>query len=422
MATPAPHLTALRPRVVVAFLGTWVLALLAANLVPVMIGALVADLGFDISAAAGLATAMSLGTAAGIFATNTVVARFSRPLLARIGLSILVSGFGLAALTMTATAVSLGVIVGGVGAGITVSAATAASAATEDPDKTSSVVMIANRLFAALLLAVIPILGQNLRLILAVPAVLGLAGLLTAGGLPSLRKTPGTVPTPAAAAVDVPTPADDGWSEGKDKAARIGGLAIVLALVFGLWSMTEDMVYAMTELLATTHVGLAPEQSSLLISLNIVGGLAGALLAPIALRTIGRSWSIFGIVLVSSVSKFLIVTTTAPGVYAVAIVVWGVMYGAVLSLVFALAARMDISGRSVALVSGVYITGIALGPVVGGVLIENVGLLEFGLLAAIPSLVFGAALLIVSRRSGVSEHGGAQTVPAEPVNVMEEAK
>jgi DHA1 family inner membrane transport protein len=408
MAPPATHLAALRPRVVVAFLGTWVLALLAANLVPVMIGALVADLGFEISAAAGLATAMSLGTAAGIFATNAVVARLSRPLLARIGLTVLAIGFGLGALTMTVPAVSFGVVLGGVGAGITVAAATAASAATEDPDKTSSVVMIVNRLFAALLLAVIPFLGQNLQLILAIPAVLGLAGLLAAGGLPSLQAE-GTNAAPIGAA--------------SGRAPRIGGLAVLLALVFGLWSMTEDMVYAMTELLATTHVGLAVEQSSLLISLNIVGGLAGALIAPLALRTIGRSWSIFGIVVISSVSKFLIVTTTVPGVYAASIIVWGVMYGAVLSLVFALAARMDVSGRSVALVSGVYITGIALGPVVGGVLIENVGLLEFGLLAGIPSLVFGVALLVVSRRSGVTEHGGAQSGPAvEPAAIVEVAK
>lgn len=378
-------LSTLTPKVIVSFIGTWVLALLAANLVPVLIGALVSDLGMSIGAAAGMATAMSLGTAAGIFATNRFVARGDRPKVARIGLAAMILGFGTAAATLAVVPVYAGVVLGGVGSGIVVATATAASSATRDPDKTTSTVMIVNRLTAAALLAVVPFLGNDLRIILLILAGLGVVGLFAASGLPNLPIT------------------EDGHAEPN---RPFGVLAIALAVIFGLWSMSEDMVYAMTEILATGNVGLSVETSSFLISLNIIGGLAGAIIAPIALKTIGRSWSIFIIVVVSTASKFLLVTTTVPAVYSSAIVVWGVMYGAVLALVFGLAARMDISGRVAALVSGVYITGIALGPVVGGNLFGVLTVLQYGLLVGIPSLVFGVLLLIISRRSGVTERGG----------------
>ncbi|GLB65775.1 hypothetical protein [Arthrobacter mangrovi] len=77
----------------------------------------------------------------------------------------------------------------------------------------------------------------------------------------------------------------------------------------------------------------------------------------------------------------------------------------VLALVFGLAARMDLSGRVGTLVMGVYIVGVALGPVVGGNLVGVVGPHALGLVIAVPSLAFGALLFAISRRSGVSERG-----------------
>lgn len=380
-------LTSLSPRVVIAFLGTWVLALLAANLVPVLIGSLVADLAMTVTAAGALVTAMSLGSAGAMFATNRFVATADRPKVARVGLTVMAVGFGLGALTLQTLPVCVGVILGGIGSGIVIATGTAAASATENPDTTLSTVMIVNRLAAALLLAVMPLIGSDLRTILLILMALGLIGLFTAASLPNLP-------------LDLPATGTK---------APVGTLAIVFALVFGLWSLTEDMVYAMTEILAVDHVGLSADTSSLLLSLKVVGGLVGALLAPIALRTIGRSLSILAIIVVSTTAKFLIVTTTSSVVYSVSLVTWGVMYGAVLTLVFGLAARMSVSGRVGVLVWSVYICGIALGPLAGGALISNVSYLAFGIFVAIPSVITGIAVLVVSRRSGVSERGGQLT-------------
>lgn len=384
MPSAAP-LAALTPKVVIGFLGTWVLALLAANLVPVLIGALIADLGMSVASASALATAMSLGTAGGIFATNKLVAKGDRPKMARIGLLAMAAGFGLGAVTLTAAAVVAGVVLGGIGAGIVVATATAASSATRDPDKTVNTVMIVNRLAAAALLAVVPLLGSDLRNILAILAALGLAGLLAAGGLPNLPVEAAHRPAPGRGA---------------------GAKAVVLALVFGLWSMTEDLVYAISGVIGMDSAGMTLDSISLVISLSVVGGLLGALASPLALKLLGRSLAILLIITVGSVCKYAVLTATSATVLSAGIVLAGTMYGAVLALVFGLAARMDLSGRVGTLVMGVYIVGVALGPVIGGNLVGVVGPQALGLVIAVPSLAFGALLFAISRRSGVSERGG----------------
>lgn len=384
MPSSAP-LAALTPKVVIGFLGTWVLALLAANLVPVLIGALIADLGMSVASASALATAMSLGTAAGIFATNKLVAKGDRPKMARIGLLAMAAGFGLGAVTLTVVAVVAGVVLGGIGAGVVVATATAASSATRDPDKTVNTVMIVNRLAAAALLAVVPLLGSDLRNILAILAALGLAGLLAASGLPNL-----------------PIEAAHRPAAGKGAGAK----AVVLALVFGLWSMTEDLVYAISGVIGMDSAGMTLDSISFVISLSVVGGLLGALASPLALKLLGRSLAIILIITVGSVCKYAVLTATSAAILSAGIVLAGTMYGAVLALVFGLAARMDLSGRVATLVMGVYIVGVALGPVIGGNLVGAVGPQVLGLAIAVPSLAFGALLFAVSRRSGVSERGG----------------
>ena len=382
---PTSSIPPLTPRVIIGFLGTWVMALLAANLVPVLIGALIADLGMSITAASALATAMSLGTAASIFACTKLVAKGDRPRVARIGLLVMALGFGVGAATLNETAVGIGVVLAGIGAGTVVAAGTAASAATRDPDKTVNIVMIVNRLAAAALLAIVPVLGSDLRTILLILTAVGLVGLLAAGGLPNVPIEVAQKPV---------------------SGRQFGIKAIILALVFGLWSMTEDLVYAISGVIGTEYAGMTLEDLSLVLSLSVVGGLAGALLSPLALKLLGRSLAIGLIITIGSICKYLVLTADGSATLSTGLVVAGAMYGAVLALVFALAARMDLSGRVATLVTGVYIVGVALGPVVGGSLIGIISTDALGLAIGIPSLIFGVLLYAVSRASGVAERGG----------------
>lgn len=398
MPTSAPptfsSLSALTGKVVMGLVGTWVVALMAANLVPVLIAAMVQDLGVNIASAGALATGMTAGSAAAMFVTTRYIASADRPLLGRIGLVCMVLGYGVAAIVLTTLAVMIGLIIGGIGAGIMIATGTAAASATRNPDRTVTVVMVINRIGATALLAIAPLFHNDLRSVLFTVAALGVLGLVLAGGLPNLPKRGQEV---AASATFTAT---------KRPFARV---TLVLAASMCLWSLTEDMVYSMTSVLAVQS-NLSLEASGSLLAAKVGGGLVGALLAPLALRHLGRSWSFTLIIAVSTVTKFLMITSGSAVTYSVAIVVWGIMYGAILVLVTGLAAVMDITGRVGVLVSGFYLAGVAFGPLIGGQLVGVLTPMQYAFVVAAPSIAFGLALFLIARSSRKYEDGNTTAV------------
>lgn len=386
-----PHqtgLASLTGRVVLGFIGTWVLALMAANLVPVLIAAMVQDLGVDIATAGGLATGMTAGSALAMFMSNRFVAQADRPRMGRVGLVLMIVGYGLPAIFLTTTVVMIGLMLGGFGAGIMIATGTAAASSTINPDKTVSSVMVVNRLGATALLAIAPLFHNDLRSILVTIAMLGVLGLFLAGGLPNL---------PERGAIATMTPGS--WSD-KGEKPQSNGLtmaAFVVAICMCLWSLTEDMVYSMASVLSE-QASISPELSGTLLAGKVFGGLVGALLAPVALHLFGRSWSLACIIVVSTITKFIMITSGSAVAYAISILVWGVMYGAILVLVTGLAAIIDLTGRTGVLVSGFYLAGVAFGPLIGGQLVGVLAPLQYALLVTLPSVLFGVALFVVSRR------------------------
>ena len=386
------------------FVGTWVIALMAANLVPVLIAAMVQDLGVDIATAGALATGMTAGSALAMFVTTRFIASADRPRLGRMGLIAMILGYGAAAALMTTPAVMVGLMLGGIGAGVMIATGTAAASATQNPDRAVTVVMIINRLGATALLAIAPLFHNDLRSVLIVIAALGVLGLLLAGGLPNSPGADLRIDTSVSS-----TPAK----------SPLTGVAFALAISMCLWSLTEDMVYSMTSVLAG-QAGLSPEVSGSLLAAKVGGGLVGALLAPLALRWIGRSWSFVLIITISTVTKFLMITSGSAMIYSVSIVIWGVMYGAILVLVTGLAAVMDVTGRVGVIVSGFYLAGVAFGPLIGGQLVGVLTPLQYALIVSAPSVVFGLALFVIARSRRKFEDGNTSAVvvgTVEPVRV-----
>ncbi|UOR00994.1 MFS transporter [Leucobacter allii] len=399
-ASAPSGLAALTGRVIFGFVGTWVFALMAANLVPVLIAAMVQDLGVDIAAAGALATGMTAGSALAMFVTNRFIARADRPRLGRIGLVLMVIGYGVPSAVLTVPTVMGGLIVGGIGAGIMIATGTAAASSTRNPDKTVTTIMIINRLGASALLAIAPLFHNDLRSVLVVIAALGVVGLLLAGGLPNLPES-ALAPAPTAGA---------GASAGDARLRRtMGGAAFAFAASILLWSLTEDMVYSMTSVLAQQSQ-ISPETNSALLSGKVLGGLVGALLAPLALRWIGRSWSFVLIIALSTLTKFVMVTSTTPVAYTVAILVWGAMYGAILVLYAGLAAIMDVTGRTGVLVSGFYLAGVAFGPLVGGQLVGVLTPLQYAITVTVPSILFAVVLFVIARRNRKLERGNTTAI------------
>lgn len=388
--TSSNALASLTPRVVAGFLGTWVLALMAANLVPVLITSLVSELGLTIGQAGTVATAMSLGSVLAMLGTARFIDRWDRPATARCGLLLIFAGFGAGAAVLHPTVVIAGIVAGGVGSGIVVAAGNAAAASTADPDRTSTVVLVANRFAAAALLAIAPLFQGDLRMLLAMIAAVGLVGVVTAGGLPNL---------PA------------GFAGAASATRRNATAGVVLAATMGTWSMTEEMVYSMTGALAKA-AHLSPGAGGLLLSASVVGGFFGAMASPLLLRLFGRAWSLAAVVAVSTLAKVLMITVASAAVHGAALIAWGFLYGTVLTLVTGLAARMDVSGRIAVLVSTVYLFGLALGPFAGGNLIEVVSPAGYAAAVTLPSLAFGTALFVIARRNRALDRPAAAGAPS----------
>ena len=415
----APSITAspsglaqLTTKVILGFVGTWVIALMAANLVPVLIAGMVQDLGVDIATAGALATGMTAGSALAMFVTNRFIATADRPRLGRIGLIAMVVGYAVAGLILTIPAVMIGLMLGGIGAGIMIATGTAAASTTVNPDRSVTTIMVINRIGATALLAIAPLFHNDLRSVLLVIAGLGVLGLLMAGGLPNLS----------------PEARNAARAERKSAGASTGTstkvytfAAIALAVSMCLWSLTEDMVYSMTSVLSA-QAGISADASSALLAGKVFGGLIGALLAPVALRWLGRSWSLVLIIALSTVTKFIMITTTSAMAYSVSILIWGAMYGAILVLVTGLAAVMDVTGRVGVLVSGFYLAGVAFGPLIGGQLVGVLSPIQYALLVSAPSILFGTALFIISRKGRKLEDGNTSAVGTIPSAELEADK
>jgi predicted Co/Zn/Cd cation transporter (cation efflux family) len=97
--------------------------------------------------------------------------------------------------------------------------------------------------------------------------------------------------------------------------------------------------------------------------------------------------------------------------YIVGILVWGVMYGAILVLFTGLAAIMDVTGRTGVFVSGFYLGGVAFGPLVGGQLVGVLTPLQYAIVVTVPSVLFAAALFVIARRNRKFEQGNTTAVP-----------
>ena len=397
-AAPQSGLATLTTKVILGFVGTWVIALMAANLVPVLIAGMVQDLGVDIATAGALATGMTAGSALAMFVTNRFIATADRPRLGRIGLILMVLGYAAAGLILTIPAVMIGLMVGGIGAGIMIATGTAAASTTVNPDRSVTTIMVINRIGATALLAIAPLFHNDLRSVLLVIAALGVLGLIMAGGLPNLS------PEAREAARANRT------SSSNAPASKVYTFAaFALAISMCLWSLTEDMVYSMTSVLSA-QAGISADASSALLAGKVFGGLIGALLAPLALRWLGRSWSLVLIIAMSTITKFIMITTTSAMAYSVSILIWGAMYGAILVLVTGLAAVMDVTGRVGVLVSGFYLAGVAFGPLIGGQLVGVLSPIQYALLVSAPSILFGSALFVISRKGRKLEDGNTSAV------------
>lgn len=346
-------------RSLTAVVVTWGFAFLPANLIPTIIARLVNDFDMTVTFAGALATAMTLLNSATVLLIRGWVRRHNRAPVAALGVIILISVAGLGILFPSSSMFTILLLAAGVGSGLVLGSASASISAMADPDRSANIAMIVNRLIVAVAYFSVPLIGGSMTAVLLVLAIPGVIVLFTVAWLPkSPAETDESSPAQAIASAQTPK-------------RPIGALAWLLALSFGAWSITDDGIVGVAELIAISRFGA--DGSALFLNMYAIAtlaGLGGAVLAPFLTKAISRAGAIATSLIISLIAKMMMLLTTGEMLYAAAVIGWGFAFGLSLPLIFGLAAVLTRDGSASVTVNGVYILGVALGPIIAAQLYD----------------------------------------------------
>ncbi len=382
----------------ISVFGISVVGFMTANLVPVMIVALTREIGFSDAEAGTLMTGSLLACALTCLLTSKWAARSGRYVVARAGLMLTATGFGVAAFIPSPGVVITGVLLGGLGAGGAVSAGGAALGALRNPDRASGISGLTNRAVVSVVLFAIPVLGAGMGSAFGLLAGLALAALFTTAWLPDR-------PSAEAAPVQVFHPA---------KTARTTTIAgIGLLACFALWALSEDSLWAVAATMGADQAHLDETGMGLVLSLSTLGGLLASGLIGLAGRRLGRTVPLAVALLAGAALKLLSGIVTDPGWYLAVIIAWNTIYTLAFIYIVAIAAALDATGRWSAPVLGVYLIGSSFAPFFGTTVSAAAGYNVLGYLLAGMTLILMVPLLLISRISVRSESAPAQELTAD---------
>jgi predicted MFS family arabinose efflux permease len=315
--------------------------------------------GLSVSSAGLLLTAEmiangGLGLAAGLFE------RFSSRAL-------VVTGFSATFLANLATAGATGLgvlialrVVAGAGLGLVVIAASRFVAASEDPDRLSSVLMVASTILSGAVLIAFGNLSPS------VTAVFGTLAALAALGLITTNFAAGQYAHNAhATAVQ---------AAGSANSTAQPTLLPVLFLITatGLLNTADAGLYTLTSVVGE-RVGVGEEMLGYILTGAMVAGIAAAIAAGWLRSPASRSFGLTASILVKACVAFALVRMTSVVGFGGMATLYSITYFYAAPLLLGASAHLDRGGRLAAQVSGAIQVGAALGPAWAGILDELSG-------------------------------------------------
>jgi predicted MFS family arabinose efflux permease len=175
---------------------------------------------------------------------------------------------------------------------------------------------------------------------------------------------------------------------------------ILLMLGISLISVSMMTYYAFLGQLAVAINATASETGWIIAAAQIAGIIGGLSAAPLA--------KLFGVVKALVLSVILHVAAIALAIYTDEVLILGIaafleatLFIIMTPLMFTLAAQIDDKGRWAAAAGGVFTLANALGPVIGAILIENIGyaaIVCVQLIAATPAILFFVRVDRMSRK------------------------
>ena len=382
----------------IATFSVFVVGYITANLIPLMIIAMVDDLGVTQTVAGAVLTGSLLATALVCLATTRWAAGRSRHLLGRVSLVVMATGFGVAALVHSAPIACAAIIVGGIGAGGAVAVGGAALAALNNPNRVSGINGLVNRTAVTGVLALIPILGLHMTNAFGIVAVLALATVFTIAWLPSAPAVDEDEPS----AAHTRTPLPEGVTE---KKLAVAGFTLLV--LFAVWAIGEDSLWAVSGIMGAEHASLTEQQMGLALSLSTAGGIAAALVLTALGSRLGRTVPTAVLLGLGAALKLGSCLATDSTTYLVLIIAWNTVYAAAFIYVVAIAAALDSSGRWSAPLLGTYLVGSAFAPLFGTLVTGAVGYVAFGFVLAGISLALLVPIVWIARLSTRTEQASA---------------
>ncbi|WEK61576.1 MAG: MFS transporter [Candidatus Microbacterium colombiense] len=378
---------------------------LGVNLSPYMITAAQTGLGIDVLTASWLVTATLLLTAVTGLSIAPLCAGPRRLAVARTGLAIAALGFAAAAFLPAVMVPAL--LIGGIGAGGAVAASGAALAAFRNPDRVAGFNGLANRGIITIVLAVIPLIGLAPIDVFGTLALFSVIGIVVSAWLPS---APVADPQAAAAVaeampIEVPPTGAVRVSPARSRTTTIAGF--VLLVVFALWAVSEDSLWAMAGIMGADQAGLTPEGLGLALSGATAGGLLGSLLLMVVGSRLGRAVPLIVLLVLGGVLKIVEGFVTDPTGFIVVFIAWNTIYAIAFMYFVATSAALDADGRWSGPLLAVYLVGSALTPVIGAALVGLLGYQGFATALGVASFVLAipaGAVALASTRAERSLH------------------
>jgi len=334
---------------------------------PVWVGALIADYGFDPPHAGGLAT-LFLGGA--VLSSLFFASRFNRinaRLAATLGFALSAAAFFLASrLSSFPALATLHALAGACAAcGLSVTHGTIAHSA--NPHRLFAIVNSAVGVFAILFLGATPNLiaafgGPALFVVFG--GVMAVAALACALAFPAVPRAP---ETPAAPSLTIPSVV---WF----------GVAGVSCM-----GLNQAMMFSFLERLGVDHGFAASSVTGVLIALGFVNLIPAPLAAFLETRIPARAVLFFGPALQAAVIVALTFGSGFAAFAAPAMFLAGVMIFTH-TFAFGVLSRLDRSSRALAGTPAMLMFGAMIGPILGGVLTQNFGYPALGVTAVILSV------------------------------------
>ena len=382
---------------------------LGVNLSPYMITAAQSGLGIDVLAASWLVTATLLLTAVAGLAIAPLCAGAHRRTVARIGLAFAALGFAIAALVPPLMIPAL--LLGGAGAGGAVAASGAALAAFRNPDRVAGFNGLANRGVITVVLAVIPLIGLAPIDVFGALALFSILGLAASAWLPA---APVQDPRAAAAVaeampIEVPPTGTVRLSPARSRTVTLAGFGLLV--VFALWAVSEDSLWAMAGVMGAEQTGLTPEGLGIALSGATAGGLVGSILLMIVGSRLGRAVPLGILLVTGGVLKIVEGFTTDPTAFIVVFVAWNTIYAIAFMYFVSTSAALDADGRWSGPLLAVYLVGSALTPVIGAALVGLLGFQGFAIALGIASFVLAVPASAIALLSTRLEHAAPATAP-----------